>query len=179
MDSFKIVVGSTSGPKISAVEGVIKEFFGNQEVQIISHDVDSKVSPTPFSIDECILGARNRIEECKKNDKDGKYYIGIESGIIKTSEFFLLGAWAVIQEGSTEKEGVGSSAMVPLPREIFSELSPDVRISDTMDYSKFDQSLIDQKKVLGVGGVITKGVIKRHDQVSLALRVAFSILKDK
>ena len=177
MDTIKIVVGSTSKPKISAVEAVTKEFFNNQEIQIVAQNVESNVNPTPFSVDECILGARNRIKESKKIENDGSYYIGIESGIIKTSEFFLLGAWAVVLDRITGREGIGSSAMVPLPKEIFTELSPSVRISQTMDYGKFAQSLVDQKKILGVGGVITNGIIKRHDQVLLALRVAFSILK--
>ena len=174
---MKIVIGSTSTPKISAVREVFGDFFREENIEIIALEVDSGVNKTPFSVEECILGGRNRIKKCQQQISDADYYIGIEGGILKTAEFLFLAPWAVIFKRSTKKESVGSGALVPLRTEFFSELGPKVEISDTMHHKMFDSKLIEQKKILGVGGLITKGLIKRHDQVCLALRVALSTIE--
>ena len=171
---MKVVVGSTSEPKVSAVKEAFKDYF-YEKIQIVAVDVNSDVSRTPFSVDECIRGCRNRINRCKEKVPDADYYVGIESGILKTSEFCFLGAWAVILNAATGKESIGSSALVPLPSSAFTNISPDVRISETMNYGLFDSDLVKKKSVLGVGGIITHGLITRHNQVSLALKVALSL----
>jgi inosine/xanthosine triphosphatase len=174
---MKIVIGSTSVPKISAVKEVFNDFFKREIIEIIPIEVDSGVNPTPFSVEECILGGRNRIKKCQQQIPDADYYIGIESGVLKTTKFIFLTPWAIIFKRSTNEESIGSGALVPLKTKFFSKLSPGVEISETMHYEMFNQKLVEQKKVLGVGGLITKGLIKRHDQVCLALRVALSTIE--
>jgi len=174
---MKIVIGSTSTPKITAVKEVFDDFFKGETIEIIPIEVDSGVNLTPFSVEECILGGRNRIKKCQQQIADADYYVGIESGVLKTTEFIFLTPWAIIFERSTNKESIGSGALVPLKEKFFSKLSPEVEISKTMHYEMFNSKLIEQKKTLGVGGLITKGLIKRHDQVCLALRVALSTLE--
>jgi len=171
---MKVVIGSTSIPKISAVKEVFCNFFKGENIEIISIDVDSGVSLTPFSVEECVLGGRNRIKTCQQQISDADYYVGIESGVFKTTEFIFLTPWAVILKKSTNKESVGSGALVPIKAEFFSQFGPEVEISETMHYEMFNQKLLKQKKILGVGGLITNGLIKRHDQVCLALTVALS-----
>ena len=173
---MKIVVGSTSAPKVSAVREVFSDFFKGEIIEIIPIEVDSTVDPTPFSVEECVLGGRNRIKECQKKISDADYYVGIESGILKTKEFIFLAPWAIVFKKSTQKESIGSGAMVPLRTEFFSEVNPKIEISKTMNYEMFDKNLVEQKKMLGVGGLITNGLIKRHDQVCLALKVALSTI---
>ena len=174
---MKIIIGSTSNPKVSAVKEVFNDFFKGEIIEIIPIEVDSGVNPTPFSVEECILGGRNRIKKCQQQIPDADYYVGIESGIFKTAEFLFLAPWAVIFKKSTNKESFGSGALVPLRIELFSEISPKIAISETMHYEMFDQKLVEQKKILGVGGLITKGLITRHDQISLALKIALSTIE--
>jgi non-canonical (house-cleaning) NTP pyrophosphatase len=174
---MKIVIGSTSAPKVSATKEVFADFFKGEDIAIVSIEVDSGVSPTPFSVEECILGGRTRIEKCRQSIPDADYYVGIESGVLQTDEFTFLTPWAVIFKRATNKESVGSGALVPVKAAFFSKFDSSVEISDTMRYELFDPKLVLQKKTLGVGGVLTQGVIQRHDQVCLALKVALSTVE--
>jgi inosine/xanthosine triphosphatase len=174
---MKIVIGSTSAPKISAVKEVFEDFFKKETIEIIPIEIDSGVNPTPFSVEECVLGGRNRIKKCQQQIPGADYYVGIESGILQTAEFIFLAPWAIIFNRLTNKESIGSGALVPLKTKFFSKLCPEVEISKTMHYKMFNEKLVEQKKTLGVGGLITGGLIKRHDQVCLALRVALSTIE--
>ena len=174
---MKIVIGSTSAPKVSAVKEVFSNFFSDETIDIIPVEANSLVSPTPFSVEECILGGRNRIKKCQQQVPDADYYIGIESGILKTPEFIFLTPWAVILKSSNSKESVGSGALVPIKPDSFSKLDASVEISKTLRDEMFEKELVAQKKIIGVGGLVTKGLVKRHDQVCLALRVALSTIE--
>jgi non-canonical (house-cleaning) NTP pyrophosphatase len=58
---MQIVIGTTSKIKLTAIEEVLSELKGKDNIQftVLSEDVASQVPDTPFD-DETLQGARNR-----------------------------------------------------------------------------------------------------------------------
>jgi inosine/xanthosine triphosphatase len=169
---IKIVLTSTNSAKKQAVKDIAQKIF-NSEYELICVDVESNVSPTPFSSEECMQGAINRIKEAKKQIEEADFWIGAEGGLHKFSENYFLGGWILI-ENRAGVQSWGSSAWVQMPNYIMKSLTTDKRLNEVLDYSKFNSELLENKSSLGTNGLLTKGNYTRVDEFKDALRIAFS-----
>ena len=61
-----VIIASENPVKINAVKGAFHKVFPNIPFKFVGIDVPSNVSPQPRSEKECIQGANNRVENCKK-----------------------------------------------------------------------------------------------------------------
>ncbi len=76
---MKIVIWTKSPPKVAAIEEAVKNcpYFKWQNIEIIELKVNSDISDMPISIEENMLWAKNRANNCKK-EINADFYIGME-----------------------------------------------------------------------------------------------------
>lgn len=76
---MKIALGTKSPPKIAAIESAIKDckYFDWHDIEIIPLSVESWINDMPISIEENMLGAKNRAENAKK-EIEADFYIWME-----------------------------------------------------------------------------------------------------
>lgn len=77
---MKIVVGSKNPQKVKAIQELANEYESLNGAHILSVDVASEISDQPKTIDEIILGAKNRAKNSFKIETSDCAF-GIESGI--------------------------------------------------------------------------------------------------
>src|SRR6185369_15836364 len=79
---MKVIIGSKNPQKIKAVEDLTSIYDFITEPEIFSFEVDSGISEQPMSLDEIILGAKNRAFNAYNllNPECGISF-GLESGI--------------------------------------------------------------------------------------------------
>ena len=77
---MKIVIWTTSAPKVEAIKEAIEKcvYFLNEEIELVDIKVNSWVSDMPTSIEENMLGAKNRAYNCLKVIQDADFYVWME-----------------------------------------------------------------------------------------------------
>jgi inosine/xanthosine triphosphatase len=172
----KIILSSTNEAKKKATLQIISEIFGNDNV-LEAVSVPSGVRSTPLSNEECILGARNRVELIKKDYPNADYYIGAEGGVNKIEDKWYLGGWVVVEDRNGVQHS-GSSAWVELPQFLSNLIDGDKPLSEIIQPEFFPKELYDKKEDLGTNGLITKGKYTRINEFYDALKIAFSLFND-
>jgi non-canonical (house-cleaning) NTP pyrophosphatase len=77
-----VILGSTRGPKLKALEAVLRELggeFGSAEIQ--AHETESGVRETPLDRAEIMRGAWNRAEAVRALLPDADFWAGMEGGL--------------------------------------------------------------------------------------------------
>jgi len=175
---MKILVGSLSPVKLSAVEEAFQNYFDN--ISVIGIETKSGVSDQPIN-DDVFTGAENRaITLKKKNDIEylgGKFFVGIEGGIANIyKRWFAFGGVCIIDNKGNK--GFGSSAHFELPREITDRLLAGEELGFVMDeimqaentkqkggaISFFSNGVMNRKK-LYVHGIISALVPFHHREL--------------
>ena len=155
---MKVVVGSQNPVKLKAAQEAFGKYFS--DVEIIGIVVESGVSRQPVN-EGTFRGAQNRALKAEKvNDKEklgGKYFVGIEGGILKLfSEWFALSAMCIIDDrGRTE---YGTSPLFELPESIVERLLDGAELGDVIDSLLGEQ---ETRRKQGAVGYFTKGVMDR------------------
>ena len=168
----KIILSSTNEAKKQAVISVLEKIFGT-DFELVCADIDSGVSATPFSAEECMQGCKNRVAQIMKLYPDAQYWVGAEGGLQKFDEQYFLGGWVLVQN-SHEIQSWGSSSWVQIPGDIITNLSPEKKLNEVIDYSKFPRDLMENRVTLGTNGLLTNGIYTRIDEFRDALKIAFS-----
>lgn len=152
---MKIIVGSTNPTKVNAV----KDAFPQDE--IMGLEVDSLVSPQPFSDKETMQGAINRAKQCAEYEP-GVVGIGLEGGVMYVEGQLFLCNWGALVTKSG-KTYIASGARILLPKEIEVGLTNGVELGIIMDrYAK--KSGVSKKE--GAIGIFTKDLLTRQEMFS-------------
>lgn len=165
-----IIVCSKNIAKNNAVKNVIKDFFGDFEIK--SLETKSLVSETPMSNDEGIKGCINRINDARKQDKNGDLYIAME-GILSPTKYgtFLCG-WTVIYDNKNNEYYYGCSAWIKVPDEIISNLDKNKRLSEKVaEYTNSTDEIVSE---IGTIGMLTNGSYTRTDEFTDSILCAIS-----
>jgi inosine/xanthosine triphosphatase len=84
MNTMKIAIGTKNTAKVQALEETLQGYpIFAKGIQIIPFSVPSEVSNQPLSIEETILGAKNRAKNSFTACDSCSYGFGIESGLIE------------------------------------------------------------------------------------------------
>ncbi|MBN2187114.1 MAG: inosine/xanthosine triphosphatase [Dehalococcoidia bacterium] len=155
---MKVLVGSLNKVKLEAVAEAFSKYFTGVEVAGI--EIDSRVPNQPIN-EQTFEGARNRALELQKiNCKerlDGKFFVGIEGGILEMfSRWFALSAICIIDD--EERIGYGTSPFFELPEDISRRLLDSAELGDVMEDLTGGQ---DTKQKQGAVGYFTRGVMNR------------------
>ncbi len=155
---MKILVGSKNPVKIQSVKDAFANYFDNIVVE--SFSVNSNVPEQPVN-DDTFTGAKNRVNELKKIDKDknliADFFVGIEGGIMEIySTWFAFGCMCIADKNSTLS--FGTSPLFELPDKIIKELLKGKELGLVMDEMTGENNT---KHKEGAIGYFTNGVMNR------------------
>lgn len=164
---MKIALGSKNPAKIAAVQAVFERVWSNAKV--VGVGVRSGVSDMPMSDRECLAGARNRAKAAQEVSQ-ADFGVGLEGGVDETPAGLMLVGWVVIVD-SSGREGVSSTARLPLPDHIANRVRAGEELGPVMD------DLLGETKSNHRGGAIgslTAGLIPRSHTFAVAIAYALS-----
>lgn len=170
-EKMKINVGSQNPVKISAVEEILKDYPHLSGAQVIGVKASSEVSDQPKSLEETVLGAKNR---ARNAFKDCVFSIGLESGLFsvphsKTGHMDT--CICCIFDGKEYHFGMSSGWEFP-KKEVL-----DLIFNNGLDMNQamFEAGLTSKKNIGSEEGAIsffTKGRLDRKEYTKQALRTA-------
>ena len=167
---MKVLVGSSNGTKIGAVQDVFDGCFG--AVEVIGIEVDSGVAAQPVG-DETFIGAENRARGLiRLNAEQGlcaHYCVGIEGGIAPLHDrWFAFGAVCIADaEG---RLGFGVTSHFELPDQVAAALADGTELGSVIDELT---GLRDTRLGGGAIGFLSQG---RLDRRGLAAQGVFMAL---
>lgn len=159
-----IAVGSTNEAKVLAVKEVVMVSTFFSQAQVIPLSTQSRVSDQPLTLQETILGAKNRARDAFEKCVGCHYSFGIESGLMEAPETatgFLHVSVCSIHNG--KRDFIGLSTGFELPPKILELL-----LVNKMDLTQAClQSGISQNAKIGstdgLVGILTKGRVDRKE----------------
>ena len=115
---MKILIWTKSPPKVSAIEeAMIKcNYFKWKEIEITALKVNSDISDMPLTMEENMLWAKNRAENCKK-ESEADFYIWMEWWTTKIWEKAYL-FWVVYISNNLWESHYGISPLMEIPKNI-------------------------------------------------------------
>lgn len=166
---LKLLITSKNPVKINATRIAFEKMFPNESFELTSVSAESGVSDQPIGDEETITGAKNRVENAKKEISDADYYIGIEGGIEDSGVDVGVIAWTIIHSKDA-REGKARAATFFLPSLIVAQLRAGKELARAVD-SVFSKTNSGHQN--GSVGILTHDVIDRTqyyvDMIVLAL----------
>ncbi len=108
----KILLGTTSQPKLDIVKSVLRSDY-----EIVPVDVESGVADQPLDEGTTIEGAVNRAKNAASSSQEYEFSIGLEGGLEKINSLYYL----VCVVALVDRRGnvyIGISNKLPLPKEV-------------------------------------------------------------
>jgi inosine/xanthosine triphosphatase len=152
-----IVVGSNSPVKIEATRQAFSEYYG--EIVVESVSIPSGVNPFPWSDDEMLRGATNRVNGASEAVPDADFYVGLEGGLQRLGDWMMVKQLAVVIRG--EEVGVGVSSGYDCPKGLLGQLEPQVEGDRRKIDAFFGEEEILSKQ--GAIGVLTRSRMSRTE----------------
>lgn len=122
-EKMKISIWSLRWPKLDWVIEWTKScpYFEQDNVEFIPQKVESWVSDMPLSLDETMLGAKNRVQNMLNLWNNSDFYVWLEwwTTIIEWRYFLF---WVVYIENNQKEWHYGISSMIELPKLIWDKL---------------------------------------------------------
>jgi inosine/xanthosine triphosphatase len=174
-----IAVGSTNGVKVQAMEEVIKEYPTLSEAKIVSVATISGVSEQPLSLEETILGAKNRAENAFYASQPCQYGVGIEGGLCEspgTRTGFMTINICSIFDGTHHYVGFTSGYEVP-PQILALMLNQKMDLSQACLHSGItSKAKIGAEE--GLIGILTQGRVDRKKYTKECIAMALVQLEN-
>ena len=173
-----IAVGSTNPIKIQAVAEVLKHSFLEQ-AQIQAVSASSEIQEQPLSLEETILGAKNRAKNAFALCAGCSYSFGIESGLFPaqgTATGFLEACICAIFDG--KKYAVGLSCGFEVPHPVLRLI---VEKNLDLNQACYEAGLSTNEKLgqaEGIIGMLTKGRIPRKEYTKQCVTTALIQLEN-
>jgi inosine/xanthosine triphosphatase len=168
-----IAVGSTNNVKVQAVEEVIKNYPVFAAAKLSSHAVSSEISEQPMSLEETILGAKNRAKNAYKACEGCVYAFGIESGLFQapgTKTGYFEGTICCIFDGSNHFIGLSCGFEIP-PHILDCILNKNMNLSESCLHNG-----VTNDEHLGAGegfvSILTKGRVNRKEYTKQSIMTA-------
>lgn len=182
MGDLLIAVGSLRKPKLAAVHEAVEEMRNSlaagNSIEIVGMDVESGVNHTPMSREECMRGARQRVEAlqriAKQQSKSWNYFVGLEGGLDSVVESgkrrVFLESWAYVSDGTHGH--FGRSGAVELPEALAEEVFVrGIELSVAIDRFAGEAGIRDCQ---GAWGVLSANKITRQEAFRVALIAGFA-----
>lgn len=168
-----IAVGTKNIIKLQAVEEVIQDYPSLAAAAIHSFSVPSEIAEQPLSLEEIILGAKNRAKNAFKASATCTYSFGIESGLFEakgTQTGFLEACICCIYDGSIQ--AVGLSCGFEIPPSILSLVLNGNRDLSQACYESGVTTNAKLGSAEGLIGILTKGRVDRKEYTKQCIRTA-------
>ena len=96
---MKIAIGSTSSQKLKYLKNVLAK-IKILNYEIISNDINSKISEQPLTSEETLKGSINRAKKAYSLNKGVNFSLGIEVGYeLNTKQKYEIFCWSTIYDG--------------------------------------------------------------------------------
>jgi inosine/xanthosine triphosphatase len=164
---MKVAVGSTNPVKVDAVHRMVARIWPEADVSPIA--VSSGVGVMPQNDEETMAGARNRANAARQK-ANADLGVGLEGGVHPEPLGLVLQGWVVIVDGNG-REGVGSTARLPLPPIIARRVLAGEELGPVMD-DLLNEHNVKQKG--GAVGALTAGLVPRGDTFAIAVAYALA-----
>lgn len=122
-----VAIATKSSLKIEAVKDVCNSYFsksGSVHIDYISHGCDSEINEQPFTLEETLLGAQNRLKNLKSILLQDCYEyficVSIENGIVKVGDIYIDLAIVII-ENKAGKQFISTSSGMTFDEEFVEE----------------------------------------------------------
>jgi inosine/xanthosine triphosphatase len=172
MEKIIVYLGSKNQAKVKTLNDVLVKYDMFKEVEVFGFEVDTGVSEQPLSLEETIIGAKNRALHSFEKVKC-KYSFGIESGfmqVIGSNTGYMEFSVCAIYDG--EDFYIGFSPCFECPKDIMHYVLHEkmdlAQASTAAGYS--DDPKLGEKQ--GIIGILTKGKIDRTSYTSSAIVMA-------
>jgi len=180
-----IAIASENKPKVSACKKVfndLKDEFrtSKENISFIVRSIDSGVADMPMSLDDLMIGAKNRTEKLhnilKSENRPADYYIGLEGGFFikynsaKKNRVVFLESWVYTFNG--RKGYWGSSGAIEVPKNISEEILNSGKELGIVIDEKMKQTGIRSNQ--GTVGILTNDKVTRQDFFETALKFALA-----
>jgi inosine/xanthosine triphosphatase len=170
-----IAIGSNNIAKVEALEETLKGYsiFKETPAKIVSFSVPSGVSDQPLSMQETIVGAKNRAKNSFEACKDCSYGFGIESGLIDApgtqTGFFHVSVCAIY---NGKDYSIGLSTGFEVPPSILSLVTDQRKdLSEACLQSGISTNVLIGSQE-GLVGILTSGRIDRKEYSKQAIKSA-------
>lgn len=160
---MKVAIGTRNRAKVQAVKDA---FTFSESIQFIESAVPSEVSEQPFSDEETMQGAINRAKNALIKEQ-ADIGIGLEGGVMETDEGCFLCNWGALVDQHIQPI-VASGAKIPLPKEIYDELTKGKELGEIMDIYT-NQHHVSQNE--GAIGIFTNGFVSRKEMFEHILKM--------
>jgi len=175
-----LAVGTTNKIKIEALREVILDYPQLAHAMLNSHSVASEISEQPMSLEEIIVGAKNRARNAFNAEVTPNYGFGIESGLFEakgTQTGYLEACICCIYDGVNHH--VGLSCGFEIPPAIL-----ELVIRDKKDLSQacYDSGITTNAKLgaaEGLIGILSKNRINRKQYTKQCIQTALIQLENK
>lgn len=166
-----VLVASKNVVKVDAVATTFRRLFPSTTVDVRSVSVPSDVSAQPFSNEETLRGARNRVRNAVGVAEAADFVVAIEGGVewcsFAEEPQLMCFAWAVVLSKDVEGKARTAAFLLPPP---LAEL-----IAGGMEMGEADNKLFgrtNSKSTNGTVGVLTKDHITRQTYYEHAMTMA-------
>jgi inosine/xanthosine triphosphatase len=167
-----LVVGSTNGAKIRAVEYAIQDVWKNIEVKGVA--VESGVSAQPWGDAETRKGARQRALAAWQHGKEEANLVhlgvGLEGGVYEDGDELWSTVWVAVTDGQEYWEANG--ARIRIPDQVAQGIREGQEMGDVM--AKIVKKH-DVKSTTGMMGIITKDIVNRTREYGGLARLALGL----
>ena len=112
---MKIAIWTKSPPKVKAIQQAIDEvvYFKDMDIELIPLKVSSDISDMPISLEENMLGAKNRAHNCKK-EVEADLYIWMEWWTTMIEDkAYLFGVVYILDRDWNSHYGISNMMEVP------------------------------------------------------------------
>ncbi|MBS0649248.1 MAG: inosine/xanthosine triphosphatase [Verrucomicrobia bacterium] len=161
--SLILAVGSTTPPKVEAVKEIAKNYPMLAEAQVVPISVKSGVADQPLSLEETILGAKNRALQAFQKCDGCNLGFGIESGLMQapgTQTGYLNISACSIYDGKNHHIGLSTGFEVPSP---ILKLVVEKKID--LNQACYQAGITDKAEIgaeEGLIGILTNGRVSRQ-----------------
>ncbi|MCO5215296.1 MAG: inosine/xanthosine triphosphatase [Thermomicrobiales bacterium] len=168
---IRVAIGSCSQYKIDATRDAMRLVLPDEPLDVVSVDAASGVSAQPMSNEESIQGARNRARVALQAT-GADIAIGIENGLSEVDDVWFANTWiaAIDAHGG---EGLASTIHRPVPPRLMTRIHSGWELSDAV---REEIPAEVRERYVGLIGIITNGVLNRHDVLRDGIVVAMSSL---
>ncbi|NDK09801.1 DUF84 family protein [Candidatus Gracilibacteria bacterium] len=171
---MKIAIGTTRLPKLEGIKKGILDcpYFQDilSEIEYFPHNVASEISDMPLSLDEVMLGAKNRATNLKTLET-ADFYIGIEGGTSSIgNKKYIFG---VVYIENNQSEGhYGFSPMMEVPSLIEKKLYQEgLELGPIMGELSGNTDIRSEN---GSMGAWSNDMLTRTDEFSAAFKAAIA-----
>ena len=177
---MKIAIGTTNKVKIQAVEESMLNYPFLADVEIQTFSVPSEIAEQPLSLDEIILGAKNRAKNAYEACPSCIYSFGIESGLFEangTQTGFLEACICSIYDGSHHYIGLSCGFEIP-PQILGLVLDKNLDLSQAC----YESGITSNAKLgaaEGLIGILSKGRINRKEYTKQCIATALLQVEHK